>query len=167
MDMKPDNLRPDMKAPRNESLAILLVDDDPDCRLLIRDAIDDSGIDKQIFEAGNGLEAMDFLHRRGKWASAPRPGLIFLDVEMPGMGGQDTLRAIRAIPEFADTPIVMMTGVSDEEQMRQAAEHGANSYTLKPASGVQFLETVRASTNYWLKIHQYPNHRLPQAACRR
>ncbi|QOV90812.1 response regulator [Humisphaera borealis] len=149
------------------ALAVLLVDDDPDCRMLIRDAIEGSGMDCQPFEVSNGLEAMEFLERRGKWSNAPRPGLIFLDVEMPGMGGQDTLKAIRAIPELDDTPIVMMTGVSDEQQMRQAAEHGANSYTLKPASGAQFLETVRASANYWLKIHQYPHHRIPQALCKR
>jgi CheY-like chemotaxis protein len=93
--------------------------------------------------------------------------LIYLDVEMPVMGGQETLQAIRGMSEFADTPIVMMTGVSDEAEMRRAAENGANSYTLKPSNGVQFLETVQASTNYWLRVHQYPHHRMPQESCRR
>jgi CheY-like chemotaxis protein len=83
------------------------------------------------------------------------------------MGGQDTLKAVRAVPEFRDIPIVMMTGMSDEQQMRLAAENGANSYTLKPASAEQFLSTVLASTSYWLTIHQYPHHRLPQDVCRR
>ena len=167
MEVKPKNLKPDVRPPTGDPLTILLVDDDPDCRMLIRDAIEESRIDCRVFEAGNGLDALDFLHRRGDWADAPRPGLIFLDVEMPGMGGQEALRAIRAIGQFADTPIVMMTGVSDETQMRMAAENGANSYTLKPASGVQFLQTVKASTNYWLTIHQYPTHRMPQESCRR
>ena len=53
------------------------------------------------------------------------------------------------------------------ERMRKAAEFGANSYTLKPANAEQFLRTVLASTNYWLSIHQYPEHHLPQDACRR
>lgn len=163
MALKPDN----GKAATEEPLAILLVDDDPDCRMLIRDAIDEGGIPTRVFEAGNGREALDFLNRRGRWADAPRPGLIYLDVEMPGMGGQETLQAIRAIEDYADTPIVMMTGVSDEGEMRRAAENGANSYTLKPSNGTQFLQTVQASTNYWLRIHQYPHHRLPQELCRR
>jgi CheY-like chemotaxis protein len=152
---------------QEEAIAILLIDDDPDCRLLIRDAIDASKVSNRVYEVSNGLEALEFLNRSGRYADVPKPGLIFLDVEMPGMGGQETLRAVRAMPGFADTPIVMMTGVSDDAQMREAAANGANSYTLKPASAEQFLETVRASTNYWLTIHQYPNHRLPQSLCRR
>ncbi len=159
--------RTNSPAPVDDAFAILLVDDDPDCRMLIRDAIDSSKVTNLVYEVSNGLEALEFLNRRGRYADAPKPGLIFLDVEMPSMGGQETLRAVRAMPELAETPIIMMTGVSDEAQMRQAAENGANSYTLKPASGEQFLETVRASTNYWLTIHQYPNYRLPQSVCRR
>ncbi|HEX8914777.1 MAG TPA: response regulator [Humisphaera sp.] len=153
--------------PAAEPIDILLVDDDPDCRMLIRDAIDASKVANRVFEASDGREALDFLNRRGRFADAPRPGLIYLDVEMPGMGGQETLRAVRAMPEFRETPIVMMTGVSDEAEMRRAAEGGANSYTLKPANADQFLRTVLASTAYWLTIHQYPHHRLPQEACRR
>lgn len=150
-----------------EPIAILLVDDDPDCRMLVKDAIESSKVSNRLYEASNGQEALDFLNRRGKWANAPRPGLIFLDIEMPGMGGQDTLKAVRAMPEFRETPIVMMTGVSDEAEMRRAAENGANSYTLKPANAEQFLRTVLQSTAYWLTIHQYPNHHLPQDCCRR
>jgi CheY-like chemotaxis protein len=153
--------------PDGEPIAILLVDDDPDCRMLVRDAIEASKVNNRVFEASNGQEALDFLCRRGRFADAPKPGLIYLDIEMPGMGGQDTLRAVRAMPEFRETPIVMMTGVSDEAEMRRAAENGANSYTLKPANAEQFLRTVLESTNYWLTIHQYPHHRLSQDVCRR
>jgi hypothetical protein len=60
-----------------------------------------------------------------------------------------------------------MTGVSDEQQMQEAAQNGANSYTIKPANAEQFLRTVLASTNYWLTIHQYPHHHVPQEQCRR
>lgn len=147
-------------------MAILLVDDDPDCRLLIRDAIEASKVSNHVLEVSDGREALALLTERRN-QTVDRPGLIFLDVEMPGMGGQETLRAIRAMPEYRDTPVVMMTGLSDEAEMRRAAENGANSYTLKPANAEQFLQTVRASTNYWLTIHQYPHHHLPQDSCRR
>jgi CheY-like chemotaxis protein len=150
-----------------EPLAILLVDDDPDCRMLLRDAIEASKVSNRVYEVSNGREALEFLTRTGPFADAPKPGLIFLDIEMPGMGGQETLLAVRALPEFRETPVVMMTGVSDEAEMRRAAENGANSYTLKPANAEQFLSTVLASTSYWLTIHQYPNHHAPQACCRR
>lgn len=150
-----------------EPITILLIDDDPDCRMLIRDAIEQCKVSNQVHEVHNGQEALDFLHRRGPFADAPRPGLIYLDIEMPGMDGQTVLRQIKSDPMLRDIPVVMMTGVSDEGQMAQAAKNGANSYTLKPANAEQFLRTVLASTNYWLTIHQYPTHHLPSEICRR
>ncbi|MCC7351993.1 MAG: response regulator [Phycisphaerales bacterium] len=166
-------LTPTKPAPANKpkqempSITILLVDDDPDCRMLIRDAIAECKVSNSVFEVSNGKEAMEFLHRRGRYANAPRPGLIYLDIEMPETDGQEVLRQIKASPELRDIPVVMMTGVSDEQQMKLAADNGANSYTLKPANAEQFLRTVLASTSYWLTIHQYPDRHLPARACRR
>lgn len=151
----------------DEPITILLVDDDEDCRSLIRDAISECKVSNEIHEAKNGREALDFLHRRGQHAAAPRPGLIYLDIEMPGLDGQSVLRDIKSDPELRDIPVVMMTGVAEEQQMAEAARNGANSYTLKPASAEQFLRTVLASTTYWLTIHQYPTHHLPPVMCRR
>lgn len=150
-----------------EPIAILLVDDDPDCRLLVRDAIAESHVGNAIYEVSNGQEALDFLHRRGRFADAPRPGLIYMDIEMPIINGLSALKQIKSDPALRDIPVVMMTGVRGEAEMKQAAEAGANSYTLKPASAEQFLQTVLASTNYWLEIHQYPKRHLPADACRR
>ena len=151
----------------NQPITILLVDDDPDCRMLIKDAIAECKVQNAVHEVGDGKQALDFLHRRGSFAGAPRPGLIYLDIEMPNMNGQETLKAIKACAELRDIPVVMMTGVSDEDQLKTAAANGANSYTIKPANAEQFLRTVLASTNYWLTIHQYPEHHLPASECRR
>jgi CheY-like chemotaxis protein len=150
-----------------QPITILLVDDDADCRLLIRDAISECKVSNEVHEVSNGQGALDFLHRRGAYASAPRPGLIYLDIEMPGLDGIETLRQIKSNPALSDIPIVMMTGLCGEEQMQVAAKLGANSYTLKPANAEQFLSTVLASTNYWLMVHQYPQHHLPKEMCRR
>jgi CheY-like chemotaxis protein len=151
----------------DSAITILLVDDDVDCRMLIRDAICQSKVSNRVFEVSSGEEAMDFLRRRGRWAQAPKPGLIYLDIEMPGMDGQSVLKAIKSDPDLRDIPVVMITGVSDQEQMRMAADAGANSYTIKPINAEQFLKTVLTSTNYWLTIHQYPDHHLPPEQCRR
>ena len=162
----------------SQPVTILLVDDDPDCRLLIRDAIAECKVNNSVYEVADGRAAVEFLRQCGRSGDAgggggrgggsrPRPALIYLDIEMPGQDGQDTLRQIKADPDLRDIPVVMMTGVSDEEQMRLAAENGANSYTIKPANAEQFLRTVLASTNYWLTIHQYPRHHVPQNQCRR
>ena len=149
-----------------EPLTILLVDDDEDCRMLVRDAIAGCEVSNSVVEAANGQEALEFLRRSASDPAAPRPGLIYLGIEMPGMDGQSVLKQIKADPSLRDIPVVMMTGLSDEQQMQTAAANGANSYTLKPASAEQFLRTVLASTNYWLTIHQYPHHHLPREQCR-
>jgi len=150
-----------------EAIAILLVDDDPDCRMLVRDAVADSRVCNTVYEVCNAEDAWSFLCRQPPFASVPRPGLIFLDIEMPGMGGLALLAKIKADPKLRDITVVMMTGVCDEVHMREAALAGANSYTIKPANGEQFIQTVLQSTNYWLTVHQYPNHHLPEDACRR
>ncbi len=151
----------------NKPVTILLVDDDPDCRMLIKDAIADCRVNNAVVECANGAEALALLRGEGKYAGTALPGLIYLDIEMPHLNGIQTLQQIKADERLRHIPVVMMTGVSDEEQMRKAAEFGANSYTLKPANAEQFLRTVLASTNYWLAIHQYPDHRLSQSECRR
>src|SRR5215470_13297988 len=129
-----------------QPVTILLVDDDEDCRQLIRDAIDQGKLDNPVYEVSSGEEALAFLHRQGSYADAPRPGLIYLDIEMPGINGQDTLKAIRQDPRFADIAVVMMTGVTDDEQKRLAMASGANSYTNKPTDALTFVQTVMQST---------------------
>ena len=140
-----------------QPVTILLVDDDEDCRQLIRDAIEQGKLDNPVFEVSSGAEALAFLQRQGPYADAPRPGLIYLDIEMPGMNGQETLKAIRSDPRFADVAVVMMTGVTDDQQKRLAMANGANSYTNKPTDALTFMQTVMQSTNYWLRIHQFPS----------
>src|SRR5437667_2112794 len=136
--------RRDIKPDANDAspITILLVDDDPDCRLLIRDAIHECKVSNSVYEAANGMEALEFLQRRGNFADAPRPGLIYLDLEMQGMDGQATLKAIKADPALRDIPVVMMTGVCDENEMETAAGTGANSYTQTAANVDEFMATV-------------------------
>ncbi len=148
-------------------VTILLVDDDPDCRMLLRDAISECKVSNRVYEVCNGREALDFLYRRGSYGDAPRPGLIYLDIEMPGLDGQAVLKHIKDDPTLRDIPVVMMTGVADDCQMAMAAANGANSYTIKPASAEAFLKTVLTSTHYWLTIHAAPGNHLPSEQARR
>ncbi|MGN6627914.1 MAG: response regulator [Tepidisphaeraceae bacterium] len=151
----------------NKPLKILLIDDDPDCRMLIRDAINDCDVSNSVWEASNGEEALRMLSEYGEASSENLPGLIYLDIEMPRLDGIETLKRIKSDDRLKHIPVVMMTGVSDEQQMERAANYGANSYTLKPANADEFLSMVQTSTRYWLGVHQYPHRRLAQSACRR
>lgn len=134
-------------------VTVLLVDDDPDCRALVRDAILRTGLPVRIRGAAGGQEALDYLRR-----SPPglRPGLIYLDIEMPGLSGQEVLQAIKSDESLADIPVVMLTGLDDEEQVRQATSHGANSYTIKPMDPATFMQFMRDATRYWLEANRAP-----------
>jgi CheY-like chemotaxis protein len=142
-----------------QAVPILIVDDDEDCRQLIRDAIEEGHPGRpapEVFEVSSGEEALLFLRHEGKYADVPRPGLVLMDIEMPGMGGQEALRAIRRDRRFADMAVVMMTGVTDDGQKRLAMANGANSYTNKPTDAETFMRTVVCTADYWLRIHQFP-----------
>ena len=142
--------------PEGDLVSILLVDDDEDCLLFIKDAIEDGNIRNPVYEVTSGREALDFLCRRGAHADAPEIGLVYLDIEMPGMSGQDVLKAIRADGRFACVPVVMMTGVTDDEEKVEAARNGANSYAVKPQDPTAFMRTVIEATGYWIRVHQRP-----------
>src|SRR5438132_14372995 len=85
-----------------EAINILLVDDDEDCRFLIKEAISECKILNHVYEVNDGKSALDFVFRRGPFANAPRPGLIYLDIEMPGMNRQEVLSIIKSTPELRD-----------------------------------------------------------------
>jgi len=131
-------------------ITILLVDDDPDCRLLIRDIVEAAAARARVREAADGQEALDYLRRVGRFAAAPRPALIYLDVEMPGRGGLEVLAAIKADPQLRDIPVVMLTGVADRHLRRRAIEGGAEGFVVKPADPRRFLHTVDQSVRHWV-----------------
>lgn len=163
MHMHLDLTKP-AKLPEDDSATytILIVDDDQDCRALMRDAIQELGSNFRVMEHENGKDAVDFLF--GCDAKC-KPDVIFLDLEMPRMGGLETLEMIKAHPRMKEIPVVILTGVSDRDVIERAALLGANSYTVKPSGVDQFIQTILASANYWLKVHQYPRHiETPRAA---
>jgi len=133
-----------------------LVDDDPDGRILLRDALEATGLVGEVREAACGEEALEFLFGPGRSAEGGRPDLILLDIEMPGIGGQATLVRIKGDPDLREIPVVILTGVNDNGQMRLAAANGANSYTLKPTDPLGLMQAVRATVHYWIQVHRSP-----------
>ena len=153
---------------------VLVVDDDADMRLLISDAIEEAeqhrgGDDLEVVELDSGEAAVEHLKRAlaGGLAAPTLPSLIYMDVEMPGIGGLEAVRQIKANPRLRDIPIVVLSGLSDATAIGRASEYGANSYTVKPADADQLAKTLLSSTDYWLHVHQTPTKHAPQSACRR
>lgn len=131
---------------------ILLVDDDEDCRLIIRDHIEDSDAIGEVYEVSSGEEALAFARQEPPFENVPRPGLIYLDIDMPTLDGMDVLKTLKGDEKTKDIPVVMLTGINDERDMIQASGLGANSYCVKSSDPVLFAQTVVKATNYWLSI---------------
>jgi len=126
--------------------SILLVDDDPDCRMLVRDVVAECEGIGEIREAGSGEEAMRLLARRG----AVPPALVYCDLEMPGMTGLDVVRAIKTDPALRGVVVVILSGLDDEGRKRQAAALGADGYEVKHTDPRTFRDRVRRITLRWL-----------------
>lgn len=140
--------------PPSAPLRVLIVDDDPDCRELVREIINDLSLVESVVEACDGESALEVLRQMFERGGG-KPVLIMLDLEMPRLNGLEALRRMREDPRLRSVPIVMMTGVDDPAIMRIAAEYGANSYTVKPSDAAAFIQKVRTSTSYWLEVHEH------------
>src|SRR5213079_828650 len=123
-------------------VTLLLAEDDPDDRLLARQALEKSRLVNDLRCVEDGEELLDYLHRRGKYADpkeSPRPGLIVLDLNMPRKDGREALREIKNAPRLRDIPIVVLPPSKDEEDVASTYTLGVNSYITKP---VQFSALV-------------------------
>jgi len=137
-------------------LHILLVEDDPgDAKRTIA-ALRDGRLRNQITHVENGLEAMDYLHRQGEYANAPRPDLILLDLHMPFMNGQEVLAEVKADPELLRIPVVMMTASEQEKDIMAAYNLHVNSYVVKPVDVDQFIGAVRSIEHFWFTVVKLP-----------
>ncbi len=141
------------------STLILMADDDADDRLLARDAIAESKMPIELHFVENGEDLMAYLHRRGKYsaASAPRPGLILLDLNMPKKDGREALREIKAHPELRRIPVVILTTSQADTDIVQLYEMGANSFITKPVSFEALVNVMRALGNYWFETVELPD----------
>lgn len=134
---------------------IVLVDDDGDCRMLIRDAIESVGKDFVIYECARGRQGLDLLSEMVRTKAPATPLVVFLDLEMPDMSGQEVLSRLRAHPQGRDVPVIMLTGIDSDEQQRLAMRNGANSYTCKGRDPDMLFDNVARAATYWTSVHRW------------
>ena len=150
--MKPATLTPALARPAE----ILLVEDNPGDIRLMREALREGKIANRIHEARDGVEAMDFLRRRGPFADAPRPDLVLLDLNLPRMDGREVLAELKADPDLRRIPVVVLTTSQAEEDVLKVYNLHANCYMTKPVDLGQFLNLVKTIEQYWLVMVRLP-----------
>ena len=140
------------------AIAILMADDDPDDRLLACEAFEESRLANELYLVEDGEELMDYLYRRGEYneASAPRPGVILLDLNMPRKDGREALREIKADPDLRRIPVVVLTTSKAEEDILRTYDLGVNSFIVKPVTFADLVEVMCALGRYWFEIVELP-----------
>jgi len=143
---------------------ILMADDDPDDRLLVKDALAESEGEAKVADqlrfVDDGEDLMDYLLRRGKYAEpnqAPRPDLILLDLNMPKKDGREALREIRSLEELRNIPVVVFSTSRAETDIKLVYGLGANSFVTKPVAFDALVNTLSVLARYWLGIVELPS----------
>ena len=135
---------------------ILLVEDNPGDVRLTREALKESKVRNRLHVVVDGLEAMEFLGRQGKYAQVERPDLILLDLNLPKKDGREVLAEIKADKTLRRIPVVVMTVSQAEEDVVKAYDAYANCFISKPLNFEQFVKVVQSIDNFWLTIVKLP-----------
>jgi two-component system, response regulator len=146
----------------SEAKTILLVEDNPDDEELTLRALKQHNILNEVVVARDGAQALDYLFGTGSYSDngpAQLPELVLLDLKLPKLNGLEVLHRLRSDSLTRLVPVVVLTSSSEEEDIIDSYERGANSYVRKPVSFNQFTEAVRQLGVYWLLLNESPLQR--------
>jgi len=138
-------------------MEILLVDDNPGDVRLTAEALKDGEVENRLHTAKDGVEAIAFLRRKGRYTDAPRPDLILLDLNMPRMNGRQVLAEIKEDSALRHIPVVILTGSREMDDIVNTYDMHANCYVTKPIDFEQFIMMVKSITDFWLTIVKLPS----------
>jgi len=138
--------------PDSPSQPILLVEDSPEDFETTERAFRKSGLKNPIVRCSDGDEALDFLFRRGRFADAPRPGVILLDLNLPGTDGREVLAEIKADPSLKQIPVIVLTTSNDDRDVQACYGAGASSYIQKPVDLDGFMRAIERLNDYWFEV---------------
>lgn len=133
-------------------IEILLVEDNPGDVRLTREALKDAKVRNTLHVAMDGVQALAFLRKQGKYAAVPRPDLILLDLNLPKKNGREVLEEIKQDDALSHIPIVILTTSQAELDIVESYRLHANAYVTKPVDLEQFLKVVGSIEEFWLEI---------------
>jgi len=136
---------------------ILLVEDNPGDERLTREALKEGKVYSNLHWAKDGVEAMEFLRRTGRFANAIRPDIILLDLNLPKKDGREVLEEIKRDPQLKCIPVVILTTSKAEEDVLKTYTLHANCYVTKPVDLEQFIKVVQSIDNFWLTVVTLPD----------
>jgi chemotaxis family two-component system response regulator Rcp1 len=137
---------------------ILLVEDNPGDARLAKEALKDAKVRNNLHWVEDGVEAIAFLRREGKYTDAPRPDVILLDLNLPKKDGREVLAEVKEDGDLKRIPVVILTVSDAEEDIIKTYNLHANCYIRKPLDLDRFIEVVKSIEEFWLTIVRLPTH---------
>ena len=137
-------------------IQILMVEDNDGDIFLTTEALKAAKVANQVHVVHDGVEALEFLRRQGKYAAAPCPDLILLDLNLPRKDGREVLQEIKADPELHKVPIVVLTSSNAETDVCKSYDLHANCYIVKPVDFAALVEVVRSIDQFWMSVVTLP-----------
>ena len=140
-------------------VTILIADDDPEDRMLARDALSESKLANAVQFVEDGQELLDYLRRQGRFADpalSPTPGIILVDLNMPRVDGRTAIQALKADATLCHIPVIVLTTSSAEEDIFRSYALGVSSYITKPVSFEALVRVMKGFGQYWFEIVELP-----------
>jgi two-component system, chemotaxis family, response regulator Rcp1 len=139
-----------------QPINILLVEDNPGDARLTMEALKEGKFHNRLTHVTDGVEALAYLRKQGKYQDAIHPDLILLDLNMPRKDGRETLQEIKSDPDLRRIPVVILTTSKEEEDVFKSYDLHANCYITKPVKLAQFFDVVRNVEDFWMTIGRLP-----------
>jgi CheY-like chemotaxis protein len=140
-----------------ELVGILLVEDDPGDVVLIRESFQDHKVANELTVVSDGVQALAFLRREGEYATARRPGLVLLDLNLPRLNGIEVLEQIKGDPALATIPVVVLTTSDSEDDIVRSYTLHANAYITKPVDFERFRHVVHQIDEFFVGVVKLPS----------
>ena len=137
---------------------ILIVEDSDDDFEVTELAFRESKLANRIVRCDEGQQALDYLHKKGNYSDSEDalPGIILLDLNMPGMDGRRVLEKIKSDPNLREIPVIVLTTSNDERDIEDCYRTGANTYIQKPVDLDRFVDAIKRLKEYWFEIAILP-----------
>jgi two-component system, chemotaxis family, response regulator Rcp1 len=136
---------------KGKPIQILIVEDSPSDAFIVTEALKQGEEPTEIFAVHDGVEAMDFLRQHGKYADAPRPDVILLDLNMPRKDGREVLSEIKSDERLKSIPVIVLTSSAADQDVLTAYRLHANCYLAKPVDFSKFKEMVQTIETFWFR----------------
>jgi CheY-like chemotaxis protein len=138
-------------------IEVLLVEDDEGDVLMTREALEEGKVRTHLTVVGDGVEAMDYLRRAGRYAEAIRPDIVLLDLNLPKRNGRQVLADIKADPDLRRIPVVVLTTSEAEDDVLGSYDLHANAYVTKPVDFDRFVEVIRQIDEFFMTVVRLPD----------